>query len=54
MADRQFDIQDDLKPLGVKVNIPPFIRGKQQLDSNEMMKTRRIASLRIIRVERAV
>ena len=24
MADRGFNIQDDLTPLGVKVNIPPF------------------------------
>ena len=47
MADRGFDIQDDLTPLGVKINIPPFMRGKKQLDSAEMMETRRIASLRI-------
>ena len=47
MADRGFDIQDDLTPLGVKVNIPPFMRGKKQLDSAEMIETRRIASLRI-------
>ena len=47
MADRGFDIQDDLTPLGVKVNTPPFMKGKQQLDCTEMMETRRIASLRI-------
>ena len=29
MADRGFDIQDDLTPLGVKVNIPPFLKGKK-------------------------
>ena len=28
MADRGFDIQDDLTPLGIKVNIPPFLRAK--------------------------
>ena len=27
MADRGFNIQDDLTPLGVKVNIPPFLKG---------------------------
>lgn len=32
MADRGFDIQDDLTPLGVKLNIPPFLKGKSQLD----------------------
>ena len=48
MADRGFDIQDDLTPLGVKVNIPPFLKGKKkkkQLDEHEMIETR-IASLR--------
>ncbi len=53
MADRGFDIQDELTPLGVRVNIPPFLRGKTQLDENEMIQTRRIASLRI-HVERAM
>ena len=53
MADRGFDIQDDLTPLGVKVNIPPFLRGKKQLDEDERIETRRIASLRI-HVERAM
>ena len=53
MADRGFDIQDDLTPLGVKVNIPPFLKGKKQLDEHEMIETRRIASLRI-HVERAM
>jgi hypothetical protein len=53
MADRGFDIQDDLTPIGVRVNIPPFMKGKEQLDANEMVETRRIASLRI-HVERAM
>ena len=54
MADRGFDIQDYyLTPHGVKVNIPPFLKGKQQLDSHELVETRRIASLRI-HVERAM
>ena len=46
MADRGFDIQDDLTPLGVKVNMPP----KASLIS---IKTRRIASVHI-HVEQAM
>lgn len=53
MADRGFDIQDDLTPLGVKLNMPPYLKGKSQLTSNEMIETRRIASARI-HVERAM
>ena len=53
MADRGFNIQDDLTPLGVKVNIPPFLKGKTQLEPEELVETRRIASLRI-HVERAM
>ena len=53
MADRGFNIQDDLTPLGVKVNIPPFLKGKKQLEPSELVQTRRIASLRI-HVERAM
>ena len=47
MADRGFDIQDDLTPLGVKMNIPPFMKGRSQLEPSELVETRRIASLRI-------
>ena len=47
------DIEDDLILLGVKLNIPPFLRGKDQLSSYELVETRRIASLRI-HVERAM
>lgn len=46
MADRGFDIEDDLVLLGVKLNIPPFLKGKQQLSGHERVETRRIASLR--------
>ena len=53
MADRGFNIQDDLTPLGVRLNIPPFLKGKSQLEENELIETRRIASLRI-HVERAM
>ena len=47
MADRGFDIEDDLILLGVKLNIPLFLRGKTQLTKKELIDTRRIESLRI-------
>ena len=53
MADRGFDIEDDLILLGVKLNISPFLRGKDQLSTYELVETRCIASLRI-HVERAM
>ena len=53
MADRDFDIEDDLILQGVRLNIPTFLRGKQQLDEVERVITRRNASLRI-HVERAM
>ena len=55
MADRGFDIKEDFNILGVKLNIPPFLRGKQQLDKNELIETRHIATLHIhVHVERAM
>lgn len=48
MADRGFDISDLLESKGVLVNIPPFLRGKQQLSNYEIMKTRIIANKRIL------
>ena len=53
MADRGFEIEDDLHARGVKLNIPPFLRGKSQLETSEIIETRRIASLRI-HVEHAI
>ena len=53
MADKGFDIQEYLIPLGVKVNIPPFLSGKVQFNQNEFLQTRPISSLRI-HVERAM
>ena len=53
MADHGLNIQDDLTPLGVRVNIPPFLKGKEQLDGEELIETHRIASL-WIHVERAM
>ena len=53
MADRGFDIQDQLTPLGVRLNIPAFSKGKVQFSNEELIETRRIATLRI-HVERAM
>lgn len=53
MADRGFDIEEDLIPLGVRLNIPPFLKGKSHLSDSETIETRRIASIRI-HVERAM
>ena len=53
MADRGFEIQDDLAPMGVKLNIPPFLKGKGQFEEDELVETRRIAKFRI-HVERAI
>ena len=53
MADRGSDIEVDLILLGVKLNIPPFLKGKSQLSKKEMVETSRIASVRI-HVERAM
>ena len=53
MADRGFTIKDMLREIGVKLNIPPFMEGRQQLPREEVEKGRCIASVRI-HVERAI
>ena len=53
MADRGFDIQHILAAKNVKLNIPPFMKGKEQLSLEEELETRSIASVRI-HVERAI
>ena len=52
MADKGFTIQD-LLPLGVSLNIPPFLGSSSQMPAEDVVKTQNIASLRI-HVERAV
>ena len=47
IADKGFNIKEVLAPLGVHLNIPPFLSQKQQLSSRQVMETRRIAELRI-------
>ncbi len=45
MADRGFDIQHILAEIKVKLNIPPFMKGKEQLSLEEELETRNIASV---------
>ena len=52
MADKGFQIQD-LLPLGVSLNSPPFLGGDSQMSEEDVIKTQQIASLRI-HVERAI
>jgi len=53
MADRGFNIEDDLRQRGAKLVIPTFTRGKTQLSQHEVVHTRRVANVRI-HVERAI
>ena len=53
MAHRGFEIQDLLSSKKVYLNIPPFMRSKDQLNPDEEDETRKIASVRI-HVERAI
>ena len=52
MADKGFQIQDIL-PLGVDLNIPPFLGSDAQMSAEDVVRTQQIASLRI-HVERAI
>ena len=52
MADKGFTIQD-LLPVGLSLNIPPFLGSSSQMPAEDGVKTQNIASLRI-HVERAI
>ena len=49
MADRGFEIQDLLVSRKASLNIPPFMRCKDQLDPDEEDETRQVASVRILK-----
>ncbi|KAL2099534.1 hypothetical protein ACEWY4_003928 [Coilia grayii] len=53
MADKGFLINDLLSPLGVTLNIPPFISTDSQLTREQLAKTESIGALRI-HVEREI
>jgi len=53
LADRGFNIHDELAIRGAKLEIPAFTRGKQQLSREEVEKTRQLARVRI-HVERVI
>ena len=53
MADRGFNIADDLALCGAHLVIPAFTRGKSQLPQQEVEKSRQIARVRI-HVERVI
>ena len=50
MADKGFDIQNDLKKLDLLLNIPPFLKDKVGFEEDDVIKTQTIARHRI-RVE---
>ena len=52
MADRGFTISDQLAVHGIKLNVPPFMKGRSQFLA-DVRKGRKIASLRI-HVERVI
>jgi len=47
MANKGFDIQDLLAPLGVRLNIPPFLKSGSQFSSDGILHTKKVAKLRI-------
>ena len=52
MANKGFTIEDFL-PLGVSLNLPPFLGGSSQMPAADVVKTQEIASLRI-HIEHAI
>ena len=52
-AYKGFDIQSDLKKIGLHLNIPPFLKDKARFEEDDVIKTQTIAMHRI-HVERAI
>ena len=53
LADRGFNITDDLSLLGASITIPPFTKGKPHLSQKEVEFSRQLPSIRI-HVKRAI
>ena len=53
MADKGFTIQDLLVPVGVHLNMPPFLQSNSQMPAGDVFTTKKIAHLRV-HVERAI
>lgn len=53
MADKGFDISDELDKLELKLNIPPFLKDKVGFEEEDVIKSQTIARHRI-HVERAI
>lgn len=53
LADRGFNIDEDLQFYGAKLQIPAFTRGKKQLSLEEVERSKRLSRVRI-HVERVI
>ena len=53
MADKGFEIEDLLLPLGVRLNIPPFLDKRRQVLPADVRSSKSIAAVRI-HVEMAI
>ena len=47
MADKGFTVKYLLNPLGVSLNIPAFLHGREQLTNEEVAESQTIASVQI-------
>ena len=47
MSDKSFNVQDIFAPYNVKVNIPTFLRKKNQLSTKEVLGERKVACKRV-------
>ncbi|KAI0218735.1 hypothetical protein LSAT2_029563, partial [Lamellibrachia satsuma] len=53
MSDKGLNVQDIFAPYNVKVNIPTFLRKKNQLSTKKVLSDRKIACKRV-HVERVI
>ena len=53
MTDRGFTVKEYLTPLGVKLIIPSFSKGRSQFNEQEIVKSKQVANERI-HVERMI